>query len=159
MRPSFCAPDAAPAPVSAKAAVPALMFQGTCSNAGKSLLAAAVCRLLARRGLRVAPFKAQNMALNSFVTEQGEEMGRAQALQAVACGLPADVRMNPVLLKPTSHVGSQVIVLGRPVGQMRVGAPGRPCAAPTASCPRAWTSWFWRARAARRKSISGLTTS
>ncbi|MFR8276828.1 MAG: cobyric acid synthase, partial [Desulfovibrio fairfieldensis] len=122
MRPSFCAPDAAPAPVSAKAAVPALMFQGTCSNAGKSLLAAAVCRLLARRGLRVAPFKAQNMALNSFVTEQGEEMGRAQALQAVACGLPADVRMNPVLLKPTSHVGSQVIVLGRPVGQMRVGA-------------------------------------
>ena len=122
MRPSFCAPDAAPAPVSAKAAVPALMLQGTCSNAGKSLLAAAVCRLLARRGLRVAPFKAQNMALNSFVTEQGEEMGRAQALQAVACGLPADARMNPVLLKPTSHVGSQVIVLGRPVGQMRVGA-------------------------------------
>ena len=83
MRPSFCAPDAAPAPVSAKAAVPALMLQGTCSNAGKSLLAAAVCRLLARRGLRVAPFKAQNMALNSFVTEQGKEMGRAQALQAV----------------------------------------------------------------------------
>ncbi|WP_022656388.1 cobyric acid synthase [uncultured Desulfovibrio sp.] len=100
---------------------PALMFQGTCSNAGKSLLTAAVCRLLARQGLRVAPFKAQNMALNSFVTEQGEEMGRAQVLQAVACGLPADVRMNPVLLKPTSHTGSQVIVLGRPVGRMRVG--------------------------------------
>ena len=66
---------------------PALMFQGTCSNAGKSLLTAAVCRLLARRGLSVAPFKAQNMALNSFVTEQGEEMGRAQVLQAAACGL------------------------------------------------------------------------
>ncbi len=101
---------------------PALMLQGTCSNAGKSLLTAALCRLLARRGLRVVPFKAQNMALNSFVTHDGKEMGRAQALQAAACGLPADVRMNPVLLKPTSHTGSQVIVLGEPVGQMRVGA-------------------------------------
>ena len=98
------------------------MLQGTCSNAGKSLLTAALCRLLARRGLRVVPFKAQNMALNSFVTHDGKEMGRAQALQAAACGLPADVRMNPVLLKPTSHTGSQVIVLGEPVGQMRVGA-------------------------------------
>lgn len=100
---------------------PALMFQGTCSNAGKSLLAAALCRLLARRGLKVAPFKAQNMSLNSFVTPDGGEMGRAQVLQAAACGLPADVRMNPVLLKPTSDTGSQVIVLGRPVGRMRVG--------------------------------------
>lgn len=101
---------------------PAIMLQGTCSNAGKSLLTAALCRLLARRGLKVVPFKAQNMALNSFVTHDGKEMGRAQALQAVACGLPADVRMNPVLLKPTSHTGSQVIVLGEPVGQMRIGA-------------------------------------
>ena len=100
---------------------PALMVQGTCSNAGKSLLAAALCRLLARRGLRVAPFKAQNMALNSFVTSDGKEMGRAQVLQAAACGLAPDVRMNPVLLKPTSNTGSQVIVLGQPVGQMRVG--------------------------------------
>ncbi|MTJ92016.1 MAG: cobyric acid synthase [Desulfovibrio sp.] len=99
---------------------PALMVQGTCSNAGKSLLAAALCRLLARRGLRVAPFKAQNMALNSFVTSDGKEMGRAQVLQAAACGLAPDVRMNPVLLKPTSNTGSQVIVLGEPVGQMRV---------------------------------------
>ena len=98
------------------------MFQGTCSNAGKSLLTAALCRLLARRGLRVVPFKAQNMALNSFVTADGKEMGRAQALQAAACGLAADVRMNPVLLKPTSNTGSQVIVMGEPVGQMRVGA-------------------------------------
>lgn len=101
---------------------PAIMFQGTCSNAGKSLLTAALCRLLARRGLRVVPFKAQNMALNSFVTADGKEMGRAQALQAAACGLAADVRMNPVLLKPTSNTGSQVIVMGEPVGQMRVGA-------------------------------------
>ena len=100
---------------------PALMVQGTCSNAGKSLLAAAFCRLLARRGARVAPFKAQNMALNSFVTSDGKEMGRAQVLQAAACGLAPDVRMNPVLLKPTSNTGSQVIVLGEPVGQMRVG--------------------------------------
>lgn len=100
---------------------PALMIQGTCSNAGKSLITAAVCRLLARMGLRVAPFKAQNMALNSFVTSDGKEMGRAQVLQAAACGLAPDVRMNPVLLKPTSNVGSQVIVLGEAVGHMRVG--------------------------------------
>lgn len=104
----------------ARALPPALMVQGTCSNAGKSLLTAALCRLLARRGLRVAPFKAQNMALNSFVTSDGKEMGRAQVLQAAACGLAPDVRMNPVLLKPTSNTGSQVIVLGEPVGQMRV---------------------------------------
>lgn len=96
------------------------MVQGTCSDAGKSLITAALCRLFARRGLKVAPFKAQNMALNSFVTLNGEEMGRAQALQASACGLEPDVRMNPVLLKPTSDQGSQVIVLGRPVGMMRV---------------------------------------
>ncbi len=98
------------------------MFQGTSSNAGKSLLTAALCRLLSREGLRVAPFKAQNMSLNSFVTADGGEMGRAQAIQAAACGLDADVRMNPVLLKPTSDTGSQVIVLGRPVGYMRVKA-------------------------------------
>ncbi|MBD5539076.1 MAG: cobyric acid synthase [Desulfovibrio sp.] len=96
------------------------MVQGTCSDAGKSLIAAALCRLFARRGLNVAPFKAQNMALNSCVTLTGEEMGRAQALQAVACGLEPDARMNPVLLKPVSDQGSQVIVLGRPVGMMRV---------------------------------------
>ncbi|MDR2055726.1 MAG: cobyric acid synthase [Desulfovibrio sp.] len=100
-------------------AVPALMVQGVSSNAGKSLMAAALCRAFARRGLSVAPFKAQNMALNSFVTADGKEMGRAQALQAQACGMEADVRMNPVLLKPTSHAGSQIIVMGEPVGQMR----------------------------------------
>ncbi|GFK92949.1 Cobyric acid synthase [Fundidesulfovibrio magnetotacticus] len=99
---------------------PALMVQGTTSNAGKSVLAAALCRILRRRGVRVAPFKAQNMSLNSFVTARGEEMGRAQALQAQACGLAPEARMNPVLLKPCSDTGSQVIVLGRPVGTMRV---------------------------------------
>ncbi|WP_353117505.1 cobyric acid synthase [Nitratidesulfovibrio sp.] len=96
------------------------MIQGTCSNAGKSILAAAFCRIFLQDGLRVAPFKAQNMALNSCVTPDGLEMGRAQAVQAAACRLDPDVRMNPVLLKPCSDVGSQVIVMGRPVGVMRV---------------------------------------
>lgn len=96
------------------------MIQGTCSNAGKSLLTAGLCRIFAQEGLRPAPFKAQNMALNSFVTASGEELGRAQALQALACGRPADVRMNPVLLKPSSDTGSQVIIMGKAVGHMRV---------------------------------------
>uniref|UniRef100_I2PY43 Cobyric acid synthase n=1 Tax=Desulfovibrio sp. U5L TaxID=596152 RepID=I2PY43_9BACT len=100
---------------------PALMVLGTASNAGKSVLCAGFCRVLARSGLRVAPFKAQNMSLNSGVTADGLEMGRAQILQARACNLAPDARMNPVLLKPTSDVGSQVIVMGRPVGVMRVG--------------------------------------
>lgn len=95
------------------------MVQGTCSNAGKSLLTAAFCRLLTRRGLRVVPFKAQNMALNSFVTPDGGEMGRAQVVQALACGRAPDVRMNPILLKPTSQDGSHVIVLGQPLARMK----------------------------------------
>ena len=99
---------------------PAIMIQGTCSNAGKSLLVAALCRILAEDGYNPAPFKAQNMALNSFVTEDGREIGRAQALQATACGRSPDSRMNPVLLKPSSDTGSQVLVMGRPVGHMRV---------------------------------------
>jgi len=97
------------------------MVQGCSSNAGKSVLVAALCRILLRQGFSVAPFKAQNMSLNSFVTLDGCEMGRAQATQALACRLDPDVRMNPVLLKPSSDVGSQVIVMGRPVGNMRVG--------------------------------------
>ncbi|MFZ5773983.1 MAG: cobyric acid synthase [Thermodesulfobacteriota bacterium] len=99
---------------------PALMFQGTCSNAGKSVLTAALCRILLQDGLSVAPFKAQNMSLNSFVTRDGGEMGRAQVVQAQAARLDPDVRMNPVLLKPSSDTGSQVIVLGRPVANMSV---------------------------------------
>ncbi len=99
---------------------PALMFQGTSSNAGKSVLTAALCRILLQDGFKVAPFKAQNMSLNSFVTRDGREMGRAQVVQAQAARLDPDVRMNPILLKPSSDVGSQVIVMGRPVGNMSV---------------------------------------
>ena len=95
-----------------------LMLQGTASNAGKSVLTAAFCRILLNEGLRVAPFKAQNMSLNSYVTADGGEMGRAQVVQAQACHIEPDVRMNPVLLKPSSETGSQVIVRGKPTGFM-----------------------------------------
>ena len=95
-----------------------IMIQGTMSNAGKSLLCAALCRIFRQDGYRVAPFKSQNMALNSYITDTGAEMGRAQVVQAEAAGIPPDVRMNPILLKPTTDVGSQVIVNGRPVGNM-----------------------------------------
>ncbi len=106
--------------VATKKRKPALMFQGTGSNAGKSVLAAALCRILVQDGVRVAPFKAQNMSLNSFVTADGGEMGRAQVVQAQACRIGPDVRMNPVLLKPNSDTGSQVIVKGKVVDSMRV---------------------------------------
>ncbi len=98
----------------------ALMFQGTCSDAGKSILTAGLCRILRQDGVRVAPFKAQNMSLNSFVTLRGDEMGRAQVVQAQAAGIDPDCRMNPVLLKPNSDTGSQIIVAGQPVGNMSV---------------------------------------
>ena len=96
----------------------AIMIQGTMSNAGKSLLAAGLCRIFKQDGYRVAPFKSQNMALNSYITSEGLEMGRAQVVQAQAAGCEPLVDMNPILLKPSSDVGSQVIVRGVPIGTM-----------------------------------------
>ncbi len=96
-----------------------IMIQGTMSNAGKSLLCAALCRIFRQDGYRVAPFKSQNMALNSFITDEGLEMGRAQVVQAEAAGVKPSVLMNPILLKPTTDVGSQVIVNGEVRGNMR----------------------------------------
>ncbi len=89
-----------------------IMLAGTMSDVGKSVITAGLCRILRKKGCTVAPFKAQNMALNSFVTRDGYELGRAQAMQAFAAGIEPDVRMNPVLLKPTGHMSSQVIVMG-----------------------------------------------
>src|SRR6266852_456908 len=100
------------------ARVKALAILGTGSDVGKSLIVAGLCRLLSRKGVRVAPFKAQNMALNSFVTLDGGEIGRAQAFQAAACGIEPTVEMNQILLKPSSDHASHVVVLGRPVGVM-----------------------------------------
>ena len=95
-----------------------IMVQGTMSNAGKSFVVAGLLRVLKQDGFKVAPFKSQNMALNSFVTKDGFEIGRAQVMQAEAAGIYPSVHMNPVLLKPTTDVGSQVIVHGRPIGNM-----------------------------------------
>ena len=95
-----------------------IMFQGTASDAGKSWLAAAVCRILSNQGKKVVPFKSQNMALNSFITDIGDEMGRAQVYQAEAARVKPDVRMNPILLKPSTDKDSQVIVMGKVLADM-----------------------------------------
>jgi adenosylcobyric acid synthase len=98
----------------------AVMIQGAGSNVGKSMLVAGLCRALVRRGLMVRPFKPQNMSNNAAVTEDGGEIGRAQALQALACGVAPLTDMNPVLLKPESETGSQIIVQGRQIGRAHV---------------------------------------
>src|SRR4051794_13520311 len=102
----------------------ALMVCGTGSDAGKSVLVAALARALHRRGVSVAPFKAQNMSLNSAVTSDGAEIGRAQALQAAAAGIEPEAVMNPILLKPTGERSSQVVVLGRAVATVEAAAYG-----------------------------------
>ena len=98
------------------------MICGTTSDAGKSHVVTGLCRLLARRGVSVAPFKAQNMALNSYVTPSGHEIGRAQGVQAVAAGVDPEVAMNPILLKPTGERTSQVVVMGRPWAHLDAAA-------------------------------------
>ena len=95
------------------------MVQGTMSNSGKSFVTAGLCRVFKQDGYKVAPFKSQNMANNSYITKDGKEMGRAQAMQAEACGIEPSVYMNPILLKPNSDMGSQVIILGKVYGNMK----------------------------------------
>jgi len=97
------------------------MIQGTGSFVGKSMIVAGLCRILKQDGYKVAPFKAQNMALNSFVTQEGGEMGRAQVVQAEAAGLAPHVDMNPILLKPNTDIGAQVILQGKVFGNMNAG--------------------------------------
>lgn len=104
------------APALSKTKTPAVMFQGSGSNVGKSMMAAAMCRVMLQDGYDVAPFKAQNMSLNAFVTREGKEMARAQVVQAQACRLEPDWPMNPILLKPSGHMRSQVIFCGEPLG-------------------------------------------
>lgn len=95
-----------------------IMFVGTCSDAGKSVINAAFCRIFKQDGYQPAPFKAQNMSLNSYSTPEGGEMGRAQVVQAEACGISPHTDMNPILLKPTNDKSSQVVLNGKPVGNM-----------------------------------------
>lgn len=113
-------PDEMIAPTEPSQHAGAVMFCGTASDVGKSVITSGFCRLLLNKGVSVAPYKSQNMSLNSFVTPEGGEIGRAQAVQAQACDINPHTDMNPILLKPNSDTGSQVIVQGRPIGNMNV---------------------------------------
>ncbi len=144
----------------------ALLIAGTGSDAGKSVVVAGICRWLRRQGVSVAPFKAQNMALNSVVTLGGAEIGRAQAVQAAAAGVEPEAAMNPVLIKPSGERRSQVMLMGRPHGEVDArgyqdpcaGRSGSPCSAPSRICARASTSWSARGRAVRPRSTCGTAT-
>ncbi|MFD8368299.1 cobyric acid synthase [Streptomyces hygroscopicus] len=134
-----------------------LLVAGTTSDAGKSVVTAGICRWLARKGVSVAPFKAQNMSLNSFVTRDGAEIGRAQAMQAAAARVEPSALMNPVLLKPGSDRSSQVVLLGKPVGELSArgyfggsGPAARPL--PGAVAPGETASW------GRREALLGTVT-
>src|SRR5262245_18215235 len=105
--------------------MPTLMIQGCGSDVGKTILVARICRLLANRGHSVRPFKPQNMSNNAAVTPDGGEVGRSTALQAPACRVPSSVDMNPILLKPHSDLGAQLIVRGRRVGDFQASSHGR----------------------------------
>lgn len=142
-----------------------IMIQGTMSGAGKSLLCAGLCRIFRQDGYRVAPFKSQNMALNSFITADGREMGRAQVVQAEAAGVEPSADMNPILLKPASDTGSQVIVNGQVLGTMSAGniLPIRSSwslrsGSRLPGWMRLMTSWCWKGRGVRRRSTCGKET-
>ncbi|STW13528.1 cobyric acid synthase [Klebsiella pneumoniae subsp. rhinoscleromatis] len=137
----------------------AVILQGTASDVGKSVLVAGLCRIFHQDGLRTAPFKSQNMALNSGITPDGKEMGRAQIFQAEAAGIAPDVRMNPILLKPTSDRQAQVVLMGAGGDQHGCGELSPVQAAPARADPRglpepgreSMRRWCWKAPAVRRR--------
>ncbi len=145
----------------------ALMFQGTGSDVGKSLIVAGLARAFTLRGLSVRPFKPQNMSNNAAVTADGGEIGRAQALQARAARVPPSVHMNPVLLKPQSEIGAQIVVQGRVYGSAKAAAyqhmkrrsAALSCSTATSGCAATPISCSSKAPAAPRKSICARTTS
>lgn len=136
----------------------AVMLQGTASDVGKSVLVAGLCRIFHQDGLRTAPFKSQNMALNSGITPDGKEMGRAQIFQAEAAGIAPDVRMNPILLKPTSDRQAQVVLMGQVATSMDAMSYHQykprlreQILASTRAWPESMRRWCWKAPAVRRR--------
>lgn len=138
-----------------------IMVQGTASDVGKSLVTAALCRIFRQDGYAVVPFKSQNMSLNSYVTWDGKEIGRAQGMQADACGVLATTDMNPILLKPTKEMSSQVVVHGKPLRDFSareyresyLPQAGVVCGKRSPVCAAAMILSCWKVRAAQRKLI------